>query len=120
MESFDFDTAKTKHMLYSSRLRSYIYGDVKFEQDILKSEHECDLGRWIDGAEKFLRHSKIFGDLQQAHLQIHKQGSEIVTMRKSGSGGLAIAERYKVYDKEMHYLLGLLDKLKAELAEAEA
>jgi len=115
MKTFDFESAKIKHTLWSSRLRSFIYGDMHFEAELQKGEHDCELGKWIDKYENHLAKSNAFLELRDVHEKIHQYTQDIIALRKENADLLVVAESYKAYETQMKVLLGLLDKMKIEI-----
>jgi len=115
MKAFDFDSAKIKHSLWSSRLRSFIYGASDLENELTKNEHECDLGKWIDTNTAKLQTSVVFKKLQEIHTNIHQHTNKVIELRKQENDFVILAESYKDYEVEMKQLLALLDEMKKEL-----
>jgi len=114
MKAFDFDSAKIKHSLWSSRLRSFIYGDMALENELNKNEHECDLGKWIDTNTVTLQKSSVFKKLQEIHTNIHEHTQKIIALSKQEKDFVILLENYKDYEVEMKQLLALLDEMKKE------
>lgn len=80
----DFETAIIKHLLFKSRLRSFLYGRPSGEA-ALRNPQLCELGQWI--ATRALgpyRHLPESQALDQAHRQIHRLANELMDLHQRG------------------------------------
>ena len=88
----DFDGAMIKHLLFKSRLRSFLYGRPSGEA-ILRDPQLCELGRWIEeralrGPYRHLPESQV---LDQAHRRIHQLASQLMDLYQRGQTEQALA-----------------------------
>ncbi|GAB4018075.1 hypothetical protein GCM10028808_51470 [Spirosoma migulaei] len=45
--TFDFQQAKTRHLLFKSRLRAILYDEGDVEDTTVLSQYACPVGKWI-------------------------------------------------------------------------
>jgi signal transduction histidine kinase len=113
----DFEQAKAKHLLFKSRLRSILYGEIIDEAPVV-SHFECAVGKWIYGyALKTYGGVPEMQGLEKVHEDIHTSAKHLVKLYKEGNieearGGLADME--KIAD----HLVGLLTILENKLNTA--
>lgn len=113
----DFEQAKAKHLLFKSRLRSILYGEIIDEAPVL-SHFECAVGKWIYGyALKTYGRIPEMHELEKVHEDIHTSAKQLVKLYKEGNieearGGLADME--KIAD----HLVGLFTILENKLKTA--
>jgi PAS domain S-box-containing protein len=80
----DFEQAKSKHLLFKSRLRSILFDIVVDEEQVL-SHHECSLGKWIyNHALKAYSAIPEMQELEMVHAEIHISAGKLVGLHKSG------------------------------------
>jgi PAS domain S-box-containing protein len=80
----DFERAKTKHLLFKTRLRSMLYG-VDIDESFVTSYKECEVGQWIyDHALAKYGHIPEMRDLEKVHYKIHECANELVEHYKNG------------------------------------
>lgn len=113
----DFEQARTKHILFKSRLRAILYGVPVDEAPVL-SQYECGVGKWIyNGALQKYGHITEMVKLEKVHTQIHEIARELIAMNKAGDVERSRKELKKV-DVIAEELLGLLhtveDKIRGE------
>ena len=82
---FDFEQAKTKHLLFKSRLRSIVFGEVIAEEESVLSQYECPVGIWIYNVafKNYIHIPEIF-QLEKVHAEIHETARELVALYKQG------------------------------------
>ncbi len=117
--SLDFEQAKTKHLLFKSKLRSILYGANVDETPIL-SHFECTVGQWIyNRAMKEYGHISEMVELETVHADIHKSARKLVSLYKEGHVEAArsgLTEMEEIADN-LVYLLGKLEqKLKDDVS----
>ena len=114
--TLDFEQAKTKHLLFKSKLRSILYGAQVDESPIL-SHTECTVGQWIyNRALNEYGHIPEMAQLEQVHQNIHSSARKLVSLYKEGQIELAragLTEMEAVADQ----LVELLGKLEHKLNE---
>lgn len=112
--SLDFEQAKTKHLLFKSKLRSILYGEVMDEAPIL-SHFECAVGQWIYGhALKEYSYIPEMGELEQVHENIHTSAKKLVGLYKEGKveeARAGLTEMEAIADKLVGLLVTLEDKI---------
>ncbi len=117
--SLDFEQAKTKHLLFKSKLRSLLYGDVVDEAPVL-SHFECTVGKWIyDHALKKYGHIPEMQELEKVHADIHTSARELVALYKSGKVEEArsgLTDMENIADHLVALLGSLEEKLKSDTA----
>lgn len=80
----DFEQAKSKHLLFKSRLRSILY-DIPVEEGPVLSHHECSVGKWIYGhALAVYGHIPEMQELEMIHADIHITARKLVALHKDG------------------------------------
>ncbi len=114
--NFDFATAKLNHLNWRSRLRAYVSGKQGLDESELLSHHECNLGKWIDGAglAKYGKTAEM-KELATVHEKLHRISKDIVEARKAGK--TEAAERGLVsLDPLTARIAELLDTMEAKRA----
>lgn len=87
----DFETAMVKHLLFKSKLRSFLYGTDTAEGPIRDPE-QCGLGIWL--RERRLGpdgHLPEWMELDRVHRQLHAEANRLMDMRLRGKNEEAIA-----------------------------
>jgi PAS domain S-box-containing protein len=81
----DFEQAKTRHLLFKTKLKSILYGAEIDEQPIL-SHIDCSVGQWIYGhALKEYGHFPEMHKLERVHTDIHDSAKKIIHLYHSGN-----------------------------------
>ena len=81
----DFEQAKAKHLLFKSRLRSILFGEVVADEGTVLSQYECPVGVWIyNVALKNYIHIPEILKLEKVHADIHVMARELVALYKQG------------------------------------
>ena len=80
----EFELAITKHVLFKSKVRSYLYGsDIDLEPilDLTK----CQFGKWLteNGLPRFGNMPEM-QQLDQVHRDIHKHAIALVHLKQNG------------------------------------
>ena len=87
----DFETAIVRHLLFKSKLRSFLYGSATAEEPI-RDSRVCALGRWItEHAQGPYRQLDEFQELDRVHRQVHQMASRLMDLRLAGQADQAIA-----------------------------
>jgi PAS domain S-box-containing protein len=80
----DFEQAKTRHLLFKTRLKSILYGAEIDEQPVI-SHLDCAVGKWIYGhALKEYGHIPEMQQLERVHTSIHESAKELIRLYKEG------------------------------------
>ncbi|WP_169728008.1 CZB domain-containing protein [Adhaeribacter aquaticus] len=110
MENLDqeFKLALTKHLLFKSKVKSFLYGADIALNPIL-DQRQCNFGIWITqiGLPNY-GHITEMVELARTHNKIHEHAIQLVNLKKAGKEEEAISgipELEKIADK-------LLDLLK--------
>jgi len=113
--SVDFSSARTKHRLWITRLRSFLDGKESLTEQQIVSHKDCDLGKWIY-AEGIKKYGNIpqFQQLEKIHEDFH---SKIKTVKQHrDSGDIQLAEQ--AFDKMMpisEHVISLLNDIEQNL-----
>ncbi|GGE94831.1 CZB domain-containing protein [Hymenobacter cavernae] len=87
----DFETALVKHLLFKSKLRSFLYGSGTAEEPI-RDANTCALGKWIN--ERALvqyGHLPEAQELDRVHRQVHQVANRLMDLHVAGQAEQAIA-----------------------------
>ncbi|MBO0358727.1 CZB domain-containing protein [Hymenobacter sp. BT186] len=87
----DFESAVVKHLLFKSKLRSYLYGSGT-SQGPIRDPAQCNFGRWIQaralGPYAHLPESR---ELDRLHVRIHQEANRLMDMHARGQVEPALA-----------------------------
>ena len=76
--TLDFEQARSKHLLFKSRLRSILY-DIDIDEAPVLSHFECSVGQWIyKHALQVYGHLPEMIELEKVHKDIHISVKEIL------------------------------------------
>lgn len=81
---FDFEAAKSAHLAWKSRVRSFLQGDTSaITKKQACSHKECQLGKWYysDGMDKY-KNSKEFRSIEAPHARLHQIIKEIIDLHE--------------------------------------
>lgn len=110
----DFEQAKSKHLLFKSRLRSILY-DIAVDEAPVLSHYECSVGQWIyNHALAEYGHIPEMLELEKVHADIHISARKLVALHKEGKTREArngLSEMEVVADE----LVGLLTIIEQKL-----
>jgi hypothetical protein len=87
----EFESAYTKHILFKSKVKSYLYGsDTPLEPIV--DYRQCNFGIWIeDKGLPLYGHIPEMQQLDQVHRAIHDWAINLVNLKKKGQEEEAIA-----------------------------
>ncbi|MBF0488364.1 MAG: Tar ligand binding domain-containing protein [Nitrospirae bacterium] len=112
-ESFDFSNARSKHLLWKSRLRDFLDGKESLTESQAVSHKDCDLGKWLysKGIDKF-GHLPEMQKLETIHEELHTVVKQIVTLKHSGDSSGAENQYLQIgpMSKEIIDLLTTIEK----------
>ncbi len=112
----DFEQARTKHLLFKSRLRSILYGADMDEAPVV-SHFECAVGKWIYGhALQQYDHIPEIHELERVHAAIHTSAKELVALYKSGKV-IEARSGLEGMEKIANHLIQLLSVAEAKVKE---
>ena len=109
----DMTKAKTAHLAWKSRLRSFLDGNAVLTVDQAVSHHHCDFGKWYYSPEGVVRYPHI-GELKEVeapHAELHKLIKEIIELKH--------AQRRDEAELKYAAVEGLSEKIVALLEAAE-
>jgi hypothetical protein len=80
----DFETAMLKHVLFKSKLRSFLYGSSTAEGP-MRDPDQCSFGVWInDRRRSFPGSLPEWAELDRVHRQLHTEANRLMDMRLQG------------------------------------
>jgi chemotaxis protein histidine kinase CheA len=96
-QSLDFELARSKHLLWKSKLRDFLDGKATLTTAQATSHKECALGKWLysTGMEQF-GHLPAMQRLETLHQQLHALIREIITAKTAGDAQRAEQELAQV------------------------
>lgn len=103
------------HIHWRWRVYNMLLGYQRLDSDEVGDYKRCRLGRWyyVKGFEKFKDH-KIFKELEEPHLQLHKAAKEATIAYENGDRRSA-EEALKLMDRYSEEIYNLLDEMKKTL-----
>ncbi|RPD50296.1 hypothetical protein DNI29_05735 [Hymenobacter sediminis] len=112
----DFESASVKHLLFKSKLRSFLYGNGTSEGPI-RDPQACIFGQWITNrALTDYGHLPESRELDRVHTQIHLEANRLMDLHQSGHQEEAIAglsEINKMANRITELLRTMEEKLRA-------
>ena len=76
----ELEQARIKHLAFKSKVRALLHG-AEMETEVLLSEAECALGKWItETGRKLFSHFPELAELEKAHLQLHRIVEKLVDL----------------------------------------
>ncbi|HXH98855.1 MAG TPA: ATP-binding protein [Sphingobacteriaceae bacterium] len=119
----DFEQAKSKHLLFKSRLRSILY-DISVDESPVLSHHECAVGQWIyNHALKAYGHIPEMQTLEKVHADIHSSAKRLVELHKAGKTQEAkdgLSEMEAIADNLVDLLTTIEQKIDANPLDTSA
>ncbi|MCP4407160.1 MAG: DUF3365 domain-containing protein [Gammaproteobacteria bacterium] len=111
--NIDFGAARSKQLLWKSKIRRFLDGKEGLAQDQAVSHHQCDLGKWI-----YAQGKKKYGgipqmqQLESVHKSLHEVIKIIIDLKHSGQGDQAEQEYAKIssISRQVVELLNALEK----------
>ena len=87
----EFESALTKHILFKSKVKSYLYGSNTPLEPILDLK-QCNFGIWLqNNGLPLYGHVPEMQQLDQVHRDIHEHAIKLVNQKKAGRTEEAIA-----------------------------
>ncbi len=112
----DLSAAKTAHLAWKGKLRSYLDGKGNLTRAQAVSHRECVLGKWYygEGMQQYGNLAEM-RQIEQPHAELHKLIREVIEMRESGK--TAEAERaYAKVDPLSRQIVQMLDKIEQKIS----
>ncbi|MBF0555492.1 MAG: CZB domain-containing protein [Nitrospirae bacterium] len=112
-ESFDFSNARSKHLLWKSRLRDFLDGKESLTEAQAVSHKDCDLGKWLysKGIDNYGQLPEM-QKLETIHEELHSVVKQIVTLKNSGDAAGAENQYLQIgpMSKEIINLLTAIER----------
>ena len=112
----EFDAARIKHLLFKSKLRSFLYGS-NTEAGPIRDADLCSLGQWINQrALQDFAHLPESRELDRVHQLIHKEANRLMDLQQSGHQDEAVNGLAKINalaDRIVALLRTMEDSLRA-------
>lgn len=87
----DFESGLVKHLLFKSKLRSFLYGSGT-SQGPIRDPQQCAFGHWIqDRILGVYGHLPEARELDRVHIQIHEQANRLMDLHQQGEQEAALA-----------------------------
>ncbi|MBF0343790.1 MAG: MCP four helix bundle domain-containing protein [Nitrospirae bacterium] len=114
--TFDFSNARSKHLLWKTRLRDFLDGKESLTEAQAVSHRDCDLGKWLYsvGLDNF-GHMHEMDTLEKIHEDLHSIVKEIVRLKHSGDTSGA-EEKYAKIGPLSKEIIGLLTEIEKKVA----
>ncbi|UCG14721.1 MAG: CZB domain-containing protein [Deltaproteobacteria bacterium] len=78
---FEIGKVKGAHLAWRSHLRSALQGHKTMRHEEITSHHECEFGKWYDGADgQAFASEPVFAEVGMHHEDVHRLASEIVAL----------------------------------------
>ncbi|MBF0515579.1 MAG: Tar ligand binding domain-containing protein [Nitrospirae bacterium] len=115
-ETFDFSNARSKHLLWKSRLRDFLDGRESLTESQAVSHKDCDLGKWLysKGIDKF-GHLPEMQKLETIHEELHSTVKQIVQLKNAGNTEGA-EHQYLEIEPTSKEIIGLLNAIEKKIA----
>jgi len=113
----DLDRAKTAHLAWRVRLRSFLDGRESLTAAQVVSDHECAFGKWYfaDGMQNF----GGLPEMQQVrapHAEMHRLIRHIIELKNAGHSADAETEYAKV-EPLSREIVGLIDRIRQHVEQ---
>ncbi len=119
-QALDFTSARSKHLLWKSRLRDFLDGKATLTINEASSHKDCALGKWLysSGLEQFGKLPEM-RQLEALHQQFHGAVREVISSKTSGDAARSERELARVESLSAH-IVSLLTGLERQMAENHA
>ncbi|WP_177189676.1 CZB domain-containing protein [Hymenobacter actinosclerus] len=85
----EFDAARIRHLLFKSKLRSFLYGSDT-AQGPIRDPEQCAMGHWItERALPAYGHLPETHELDRLHRLIHTEGGRLMDLHLAGQSDAA-------------------------------
>jgi methyl-accepting chemotaxis protein len=109
----DLSAAKTAHLAWKGKLRSYLDGKGSLTREQAVSHKDCVLGKWYysEGMQKYGSMAEM-RQLEQPHAELHKLIRSIIELRESGKRAEAEQEYLKIepLSRQIVQMLGTIEQ----------
>jgi methyl-accepting chemotaxis protein len=118
-DALDFEAAKSAHLSWRARIRSFLDGRGSLTRAEALSHRECVLGRWYYGPGlKHYGHLEGMRALQTPHTELHSVIGQIVELKNQGNHQSA-EQKYNDLIALSAEIVERLDALEASLNEPD-
>ncbi len=114
----DLSAAKTAHLAWKGRLRSFLDGEGSLTTAQAVSHHDCVLGKWYygEGLENYGQLAEM-QELDAPHAELHHTVKRVIELREAGRPDEAEAE-YARIESLSHRIVNLLESIERRSATA--
>ncbi|MBF0538203.1 MAG: MCP four helix bundle domain-containing protein [Nitrospirae bacterium] len=114
--NFDFSNARSKHLLWKTKLRDFLDGKESLTEAQAVSHKDCDLGKWLysKGLDSF-GHMDEMMNLEHIHEDLHTIVKEIIKLKHSGDTSGA-EEKYAKIGPLSKEIIALLTEIERKVA----
>ncbi len=118
-DSLDFEAAKSAHLAWRARVRSFLDGRGSLQPAEALSHRDCMLGRWYygPGLERY-GHLDGMRALEAPHVALHESIAAIIQDKNNGDHRAA-EEKYGELISLSEQIVGGLDELERSVAEPD-
>ncbi len=111
----DIAAAKSKHLSWKTRIRSFLDGGETLTKEQAVSHRDCDLGKWIysEGLSAYGSMPEM-QSLEEAHAKMHGEIKKIIELKTSGKDSEA-EQRYVNIEKGSNEVVGFLSSIEREI-----
>ncbi len=110
----EFKLAITKHFLFKSKVKSFVYG-VDTPLEPILDHRQCNFGIWIkDFGFPLYGHIPAMQELGKVHEEIHDYATYLVNLKKAGKDEEAINGLLGLEERADH-IIRLLHAIQAKL-----
>ncbi|MBF0237644.1 MAG: CZB domain-containing protein [SAR324 cluster bacterium] len=111
---FDFEAAKTKHLLWRSRIQNFLEGKESLTEDQAVSHRDCDLGKWLYGtAMNKWGNLSTLKTLESEHTKLHELIKTIIQLKTQGQSAKAQKQSRNIATLS-EKIVNLLDQLEQQ------
>lgn len=112
----DFSSAKSAHLAWKTRVRSFLDGKQSLSHEEAVSHHDCALGKWYY-SEALNRYGDVaeIHAIEQPHQQLHSLIREIIKHMESGDTDRA-EDLYNEIEPLSGEIIGLLNRVEQKIA----
>ncbi|HGG58438.1 MAG TPA: PAS domain-containing protein [Gammaproteobacteria bacterium] len=111
----DISAAKSKHLSWKNRIRSFLQGKESLTHDQAVSHRDCDLGKWIysQGMDQYGSMSAM-QELEREHAGLHEEIKTIISLKESGKDDEA-NRRFQNIERFSGKVVNLLGTIEDEI-----
>jgi len=117
--SLDLSAAKTAHLAWKDKLRRFLDGKGKIEENEAVCHTECALGKWYyaGGASERYGYIQEMTDIEEPHKAMHELVREILDLKWSGKEHEA-EQAYTKVGPLSTQIVSMLDRIEQQVASA--